>query len=156
MSTYENRYAMCLEAFQNYKVLDTERGIPIVPTYFLMKRLQEENQDLKLFFIIGTDLLFSLHQWDQPEKLVSEVNFLVFNRPSYELNQEINEKYLTKDNFRLADGAIDSNVSSTFIRNSIKELKQENLDSIQLREKINEIVKIPKISDIIIENNLYS
>ena len=51
-----------------------------IPTYFLMKQLEKEHSDINFFFMIGSDLLSTLHMWDEGPKLLEEINFIVFQR----------------------------------------------------------------------------
>lgn len=57
-----------------------------IPTYFLMKRLEEENikNNYEFHFIIGSDLIPGLLSWDCGKKLLSEINFVVFERKGFE------------------------------------------------------------------------
>ena len=63
---------------------EQEKG-SYVPTYFLMKELMEKHKDeMELYFIIGTDLLPTLKSWDEGEKLLEEVKFILLKRRGYE------------------------------------------------------------------------
>ena len=47
-----------------------------------MKKFQElySPADYDFHFIMGSDLIPTLHLWHEPERLVSEVNFILYNR----------------------------------------------------------------------------
>jgi nicotinate-nucleotide adenylyltransferase len=51
-----------------------------IPTYFLMKELEKIHPDMNFYFMIGSDLLSTLHIWDEGPKLLEEINFIIFQR----------------------------------------------------------------------------
>ena len=97
-----------------------------IPTYFLMKKFEElYGADHEFHFVMGSDLIPTLHLWHEPEKLVSDINFIIYNRlngdPS--INLELTtppgmpKKYLYKSGARNFFGEI----SSTEVRRRIDE-----------------------------------
>jgi len=98
----------------------------------------------QVFFIIGADSLAEIFKWKNPEYLLSEANFIVFNRPGYDLKEITSQKkyetYL--DNIFTYQG-LNIEISSSFIRDEI--------------EKGNSIryLTLDKIEKYIEENNLY-
>ncbi len=49
----------------------------MIPTYYLMKKLEKQYPDSNLYFIIGADLVKSLITWDEGENLKKEIKFLI-------------------------------------------------------------------------------
>ena len=49
-----------------------------IPTYYLLKELEETHKDMEFVFCIGTDLLEGLKTWDECDKLVEEFEFATF------------------------------------------------------------------------------
>ena len=98
----------------------------------------------EVFFIIGADSLAEIFQWKNPEYLLSEGKFIVFNRPGYNLENILNKHkfhpYL--DNILSFEG-LNIEISSSFIK---EEIKKEN--SIRY-------LTLDKISKYIEKNNLY-
>ena len=94
-----------------------------IPTYFLMKKLEEKYGDENEFhFIIGSDLIPTLHLWHEFKSLKSEINFVIYNRVGYEINLEnkafadnFPEKYIYNPVAKNLFGEI----SSTEVRNRI-------------------------------------
>ena len=74
----------------------------------------------EVFFIIGADSLAEIFKWRNPEYLLTEAKFIVFNRAGYNLNKILKEKryqpYL--DNIYTYQG-LNIEISSSFIKNEI-------------------------------------
>lgn len=65
-------------------------------TYNTMLRLKEKYNNIEFYFLIGGDQLNLLNKWYEIDKLSRIVNFVVVNRPNYELNNENIKKYNCK------------------------------------------------------------
>lgn len=56
-----------------------------IPTYFLMKQLETKyGEAYKFYFIMGSDLVPGLINWDEGQALIDEINFILFERKGYE------------------------------------------------------------------------
>lgn len=88
---------------------------PMIPTYFLLQKLQETYAGAEINFVMGSDLLKSLHLWDEAEKLKSEYPFIIFHRGGV---GEIESKTLPSK-YQLVEKAVFTDISSTMIRNRI-------------------------------------
>lgn len=155
MSSYDIRYEMCLALFTQYKVFDYERNKPLSPTYVLVKSLEDAYRDFKFYFIIGSDLLSQIHTWNKTENLLNEIDFLVFNRIGYDVSQELYDKYLTRPNFILANTRVSSSLSSTFIRNFVRNARKESHGQ-ELIDRINEVIGVDGITQVIARYDLYN
>ncbi len=63
------------------KVDDIEiKNMSLIPTYYLMKRLEKEHPDCAFYFILGSDLIPTLQAWDEGDKLITEVSYIIFQR----------------------------------------------------------------------------
>ena len=86
------RLMMCQLAIQDYfpkdypvKVCDIEvQNGSSIPTYFMMKKLEEEHKGMEFHFLAGTDLIPGLSTWDEGQKLLDEIKFIIFSRRGYE------------------------------------------------------------------------
>lgn len=98
----------------------------------------------EVFFIIGADSLAEIFNWKEPEYLLSEGKFIVFNRPGYDFKKILSQqKYQPySDNLATYQG-LNIEISSSFIR---KEFSSGN--SIRY-------LTLPEIEAYIKENNLY-
>ena len=55
-----------------------------IPTYFMMKKLQQMYPGINFHFIIGSDLFPWLSEWDEGKKLVDEIGIIVIERGGHE------------------------------------------------------------------------
>lgn len=129
---YMHRLLMCHLAVNTtfgstfpIRVCDIEIAEPqALSTYHLMIRLREEYEDKQFMFVIGADLLSSIKTWDAPgvpdagERLYNECDFLLMERPGYEIPDDL------PDNFTLLTGAagatlVTEETSSSEIRRRI-------------------------------------
>jgi len=75
----------------------------------------------EVFFIIGADSLAEIFKWKEPEYLLSEGKFIVFNRPGYDLKKILkDEKYRPYSNNILTYQGLNIEISSSLIRNEIR------------------------------------
>ena len=65
-------------------------------TYDTMLKLKFKYPNIKFSFLIGSDQLNQLHKWYKIDELINLVDFIVINRPHYELNEENIMKYNCK------------------------------------------------------------
>ena len=64
--------------------IEVKNGL-LIPTYFLMKKLEKEYSEHTFYFILGSDLIPTLYAWDEGLKLLEEINFIVFQREVFML-----------------------------------------------------------------------
>jgi len=99
-------------------------------TYHLMKRLKQDYPDKDFCFVLGADLLDSLKAWDAPGvpdagvRLWNECNFLVLDRPGYEIPDNLPPNFIELT--ALAGSKIvTEEVSSSEIRRRISKPKPQ-------------------------------
>ena len=99
------------------------KNLAMIPSYYLMKKLKEkpEYQGFLLKFVIGSDLVPSLPQWDEGQKLIEENNFIIFTRGG----QPINKEQLPK-NSTIVQETFVTNMSSTFLRARMRQFQSTN------------------------------
>lgn len=68
-------------------------------TYRLVKHFEDAQPDVDYLFIIGVDLLSSLHEWMEADKLLEETKFIVFKRQGY----DVPEEFKNRNNFMFVD-----------------------------------------------------
>lgn len=84
-STNENRLQMVQLLIKPYKeftveTIELERG-GVSYTYDTMVALREREPDVKFYFIIGGDMIDTLHTWHHIDELVKIVQFVGIKRP---------------------------------------------------------------------------
>ncbi len=94
-----------------------------------MKKFEELYGDKHEFhFVMGSDLIPTLHLWHEPEKLVTEINFIIYNRlngdPS--INLDLNIPKGMPVNYLYNPGARNffGEISSTEVRRRIQESRE--------------------------------
>jgi len=103
-----------------------------------MKRLQEEYKDTHdFYFIIGTDLIPYLSKWDEGDRMLQEVKFVMYLRQSHPIdlspsNPQLPKHFVTIDPSKQIIGMI----SSTEVRNRIKEMKKQVDKEEQLKSEL--------------------
>lgn len=91
-------------------------------TFETLELLQKEYPNNLLYFVIGTDNLKEISTWGMAEKLVSNFKILVLARGNDEFEKiMLSDEFLIrhKENFILLKANIRTDLSSTFVRNSI-------------------------------------
>jgi len=112
-------------------------------TYDVMEKfckLYENNKNYKFYFVIGMDNALTINTWDNWEKLINMIPFIILNRNGY--NKESNEYWFTKLPHVYMKNIITQNESSTKIRNDIKNALTPNIN--------------PDVYKYIITNKLYT
>lgn len=122
---------ICKE-FNNIEVSDIElKSSRQLFTIETLDKIQEQNKNKKIFFIIGTDNLKQLDSWHNVDKLLEKYKVIVLKRNNDNISEIINN----------------SNVLSNH-RESIVELKNIkpiNLSSTHIREKLKKGEDISKL-----------
>jgi len=110
---------MAVEDYNGMKVSDIEFHMPL-PSYTIdtMTKLTHDNPDKEFTLIMGGDNWSNLPRWKNYERLQHEFKMLIYPRLGYEVH--IPEEL--RENVRLVEAPI-VEISSTFIRNSLKEGK---------------------------------
>lgn len=87
-----------------------------------------EQEDLEIYFIIGSDNLIKMREWKSFEKLVEEYKYIVLEREENGIESIFNESNFlkkNKDNFRILKRNKHHEVSSTKVREYIKQNAKE-------------------------------
>jgi nicotinate-nucleotide adenylyltransferase len=144
---FRQRYQLVYMALQDHpkiKVSDFESKLP-VPSYtaVTMAKLKEKYPNYEFNLIIGSDNLSGLKKWKNIDYLLDNFKFLVYPRST-----QHNEKFIVEDELLNHKSIVffdapKIEISSSFIRKSIKDKKDITFF-------------MPKIvSDYILEMNLY-
>ena len=109
---------LALEGNDKIKPSDIEFSLP-KPSYTIdtLIYLREKYPSKEFVLIMGADNLVTLHKWKNYEILLSDYSIYLYNRPGYAV-----EEYFNAKDIRIM-GAPQFEISSTYIRNLIKEGK---------------------------------
>ena len=122
--------------------LDTEKQLYTIET---LNKIQEQNPNKKVAFILGTDNLKELPTWHNVEKILETYKILVIKRNNDNI-QKIIERNSTllkyKNSFIKLKNIEQIDLSSTEIREKVK--NNEDITKLVPEEIINEIKKIYK------------
>lgn len=142
----EHRLNMARLAFtgnSNFEVSEIEIKAPALKSYTVdtLQKLNKiyDNEETKLFLIIGMDNLLDFPKWKTPEKLFSYCEILVINRPGYKI-EDAHEEFSRRVTYINVPSI---EISSTMIRKLVFENKS-----------IKYIVTEP-VRKYIIQNKLY-
>ncbi|KAK2196077.1 bifunctional SGS domain/Nicotinate-nicotinamide nucleotide adenylyltransferase/HSP20-like chaperone/Rossmann-like alpha-beta-alpha sandwich fold/Cytidyltransferase-like domain [Babesia duncani] len=131
-----------------------------IDSYFTVKYFQEMYKEYDFYFFLGSDALASLFTWPYIDDLMNITTFVIAERSGYEIFPEHLEKIphylLLSDLLKQCGKTFNlSDLSSTIVRNQLKEQESFKMDSSDIPEweKLLEIATRPtikaKILDII-------
>lgn len=120
-----------------------------IPTYYLLKEFEQVYPNKEFVFCIGTDLLETLNEWDESDKLVEEFEFIIIPRDGYPIKMDANPLGIYPKKYKVLR-SINSSGSSTAIRDRI----HSRIES-KLNLAINGLTTA-RVINYIQENNLYS
>lgn len=123
--------------------MDNERQLFTIET---LLELQKEYPDFELVFITGSDNLKELEKWQKADELVEKFKLLILERAEDKMEDIIATSDFLKNNvdrFIKAKLKLRSNLSSTFVRESIK-----------LEKSIKYLTPV-EIEEYIVNNKLY-
>ena len=142
-----NMLKLAIEGIDKFEISDLEiKRAGYTYTKDTVAYFKEKNPDDELYFLIGTDTLFMLEKWYEPEYLFNNLIFIVAKRSdadSVAKANELKEKYNADIRFMHND-VID--ISSTEIRDEFENNSYEEFKNIYFDKKVFEYIK---------ENHLY-
>ncbi|KAL4507983.1 hypothetical protein ABPG72_021356 [Tetrahymena utriculariae] len=122
-----------------------------IPTYPLMKRFEQENPEYDFYFLMGYDLIKGLLSWDEGQKLVEEINFVIAGQPNLEWKEY--SDYFPK-NYKLIK--IYQNVRSNNYRKTIVDSYKQNNNAFPADLGLEAGLLSQNIINYIIQNNIYT
>ena len=101
-------------------VKDSSKSLYTIET---LEIIQNEFPEKKIWFLIGSDNLKELHTWKRAEELLSNYTVLVMERKqdiAYEIIKTNEFLLKHKDNIKIVNSELRNNLSSTFVREQLK------------------------------------
>ncbi len=111
-----------LKFYENDKVIINETLNEINYTYQILKKLEKEYKNDKLYLIIGADNIPKFHLWKNVDEILQN-KVIVLNRDNIDIDKYINE-FKNKENFIVVNDFKKIDISSTQIRNNLEENKE--------------------------------
>ncbi|MGB5822786.1 MAG: nicotinate-nucleotide adenylyltransferase [Proteocatella sp.] len=140
---------LAIEGIEGFSVSNIENKINHKKSYTVdtLKALKLIYPEDKLFFIVGSDCVFEIENWNQPGEIFKHCEIVIFQRPDISNGEELQKKikYLEKKYSAKISfvGAFTDNISSSEIRQKIA---SESVEIDELDKKILNYIK---------NNNLY-
>lgn len=87
---------------------------------------------VKIYFIIGADMLMEISTWKNIEELLKICRFIAVPRPGYDIQKIFNQYFLSSENYSIASELLENitiedtamlDISATNIRRRVKEWK---------------------------------
>ena len=137
-----NMLKLAIEGIDKFEISDLEiKRAGYTYTKDTVAYFKEKNPDDELYFLIGTDTLFMLEKWYEPEYLFNNLIFIVAKRGDADSVVKANElkvKYNADIRFMHND-VID--ISSTEIRDEFENNSYEKFKNIYFDKKVFEYIK---------------
>ena len=129
----EHRYAMLkrvIDKKQKFELSDWDmHGEKSVLTINVLEQMEKEYKNKELWVLVGSDNLKKIHMWYRAEDLLKKYKILVMEREGDSVEEIINANELfrkNKQNIKILNQDMKSNLSATYIREQIKEGKNIN------------------------------
>ena len=114
-----------LKFFENKNIMIDNKNNDVSYTYQLLDNLSHEYKEDELYLILGADNLINLDKWKNYDKIL-RYNLIVLNRSNIDALKYLNQ--LNKiTNYIVVDDLSNIDISSTLIRNKLKEKDYNNI-----------------------------
>ncbi len=132
-----------LRIFENDNIIIDDKNNNILYTYQLLEKIKEEYPDDELYLILGADNIVEFEKWKNYQELLN-YNFIIINRDNIDVKYYL-DKLNKKDKYVITHDLPLINISSTMVRNAIKNNQYDGLENL-LDERVLKYIQV---------NNLY-
>jgi len=134
---FSARLEMARIAFSNFdsrvEVSDFEGRNGIESTFELAAALEKAHPEWEFVFVIGSDAVLDLGKWKDNERLLENTKFLVISRKGFPAVE------LPSHNFEFVRAKVELEISSTDIRNRIKNFEKfSHLVPVDVEDYVND------------------
>ncbi len=143
IASFEDRCKMielAIEGIPRLKVSDLQDIHNLTYTIDTVRDLKRKFPEHEFYWIIGSDLIDQFPNWQEPEKIMGEIQLVVVPLPNY---VPITNEMVLKGSPIVLNHAKKVDVSSTMVRSQIA-----------IGEDVSHLVS-PKVADFIKENRIY-
>jgi len=113
----------------------------------MMKQLEYMyGNEKEFYFALGTDLIPGLKRWDEGEKLLNEMKFIIFHRVSHPFDSSPKNPMLPKTFVEIdPSNHIIGKISSTEVRQRISKMKCDAIEADRLSKELKEDEQLKRI-----------
>ena len=132
-----------LRLYENENIVIDKENNNIEYTYQILEKLSKENNEDELYLIIGADNIINFDKWKNYQDIL-KYNLIILNRSNIDIIKYL-YKLNKKDKYIIVNDLPNIDISSTMIRNKIKEQDTKNILEL-IDENVYEYIE---------KNNLY-
>lgn len=132
-----------LKYYENENIIIDAKNNNIEYTYQILEKLSKENNEDELYLIIGADNIINFDKWKNYQDIL-KYNLIILNRSNIDIIKYL-YKLNKKDKYIIVNDLPNIDISSTMIRNKIKEQDTKNILEL-IDENVYEYIE---------KNNLY-
>ena len=132
-----------LKIYENEKIIIDTKNNNIEYTYQILEKLSKEYSMDELYLIIGADNIINFDKWKNYQDIL-KYNLIILNRSNIDIIKYL-YKLNKKDKYIIVNDLPNIDISSTMIRNKIKEQDTKNILEL-IDENVYEYIE---------KNNLY-
>jgi len=129
--------------FENEKIIIDDSKSHLSYTYEVLSEVKKEYFHDEIYLIIGADNIKEFYKWKNVSEIL-ENYVMIIPRDGIDVSDFL-KNYEARDKFVIASRFVSLNISSTFIRENIKNRDMKKLENILDKQ----------VLDYIIQNNLY-
>lgn len=128
-----------LKYYENKQIIINDKYNNLEYTYQILNELKKDYKESTLHLIIGADNLTNFHLWKQIDEILNNKT-LVLPRNNVNTNKYI-KNFKQKDNFIVVDEFKEIDVSSTLIREKIRNKEYQHLKNYIDKDILNYIIE---------------
>ena len=115
-----------LKFYEKENIIIDDKNNNLEYTYQVLEELSKEYKKENLYLIIGADNIINFDKWKNYKELLN-YNLIIFNRNNINIENYL-EKLNKKDKYQIINDLESINISSTMIRNKVKNNDYSNLN----------------------------
>lgn len=130
-----------LKYYENEKIIIDEENNNIEYTYQILNILAKKHKKDELYLVIGADNIISFDKWKNYKEIL-KYNLIILNRSNIEIIKYL-DKLNKKDKYTIINDLPNIDISSTMIRNKIKNKDYDLIKYID--NDVYEYIKLKKL-----------
>lgn len=127
-----------LKYYENDSIIIDEENNECPYTYQILENIQKKYEKDDLYLIIGADNIVHFEKWKNYQELL-KYHFIIINRDAIDVSFYLN-KLNKKDRYYITETLPNIFISSTFIRDNIRDCHYENIEDKVSKKVLNYII----------------